>query len=106
VRLKSQYKLLNESDNGIANENNQVIIIDTLNEIAGDEHVPNKCVGNARRMMVPSLSDQYLIIQECSRNYNPDIIVLDEISNKKEVSELYSIKQRGITVFSSIHTTF
>lgn len=85
---------------------NQLIIIDTSNEIAGDDQIPHECIGDSRRMMVPSIKDQYLILQECVRNHNPDIIVVDELANKMEVEAVDSIKRRGIHVFASVHGCF
>jgi len=45
-------------------------------------------------------------LQECVRNHNPDIIIVDELANKKEVEAVDSIKRRGITIFGSIHGSF
>lgn len=45
-------------------------------------------------------------MQECVRNHNPDIIIVDELANKKEVEAVDSIKRRGITIFGSIHGSF
>jgi len=56
--------------------------------------------------MVPSIKDQYLVLQECVRNHTPDIIVVDELANKKEVEAVDSIKRRGICIFGSIHGSF
>ena len=56
--------------------------------------------------MVPNIAEQYKILQECVRNHNPRIIVVDELANKREVDEVDSIKKRGVNIFASLHGTF
>lgn len=56
--------------------------------------------------MVPDILKQYMIMQECVRNHNPDILVVDELANKNEVEAVDSIKRRGICIFGSIHGSF
>lgn len=56
--------------------------------------------------MVPDILKQYLIMQECVRNHNPDILVVDELANKREAEAVDSIKRRGICIFGSIHGSF
>ena len=56
--------------------------------------------------MVPNVAEQYKILQECVRNHNPRVIVVDELVNKWEVNEIDSIKRRGVSVFASLHGTF
>lgn len=57
-------------------------------------------------MMVPNVAEQYKILQECVRNHNPRVIVVDELANKREVDEVDSIKRRGVSIFASLHGTF
>lgn len=42
-----------------------VVIVDTSNEIAGDGVVTHESVGFARRMMVKTPSDQFNVMLEC-----------------------------------------
>lgn len=50
------------------------IIVDTSNEIGGDGEVPDKCVGQARRMMVPGkLERQADVMIECIQNYSCEV---------------------------------
>lgn len=56
--------------------------------------------------MVPNVAEQYLILQECVRNHNPRVIVVDELANRREVDEVDSIKKRGVSIFASLHGTF
>lgn len=56
--------------------------------------------------MVPDVRMQYLVLQECVRNHNPEVIVVDELVSKIEVEEVETIKRRGVGVFASVHGTF
>eukprot|EP00957_Ditylum_brightwellii_P196741 14989795-Ditylum_brightwellii.AAC.1 len=62
-----------------------VCVVDTSNEIAGDGDIPHPCIGDARRMMVPSLDAQSSVMVECVQNHTPHIMVIDEIGRPREV---------------------
>eukprot|EP00736_Rhodelphis_marinus_P010120 Rmarinus@m.1921 len=83
-----------------------VWIVDTSNEIAGDSDKPHPCVGKARRMMVPSLSQQGSIMIECVQNHTPDVMVIDEIGRPEEVAAARTCKQRGVRMVASAHGDF
>ena len=80
-----------------------VIVVDTSNEIAGDGTNPHRCIGLARRMMVPSLDDQSNTMVECVQNHTPHVMVIDEIGRPKEVHAARTIKQRGVRMIASAH---
>ena len=82
---------------------NNVCIVDTSNEIAGDGDVPHPCVGHARRMMVPKLDMQSDIMVECVQNHTPEIIVIDEIGRSNEVEAARTCKNRGVRLIASAH---
>jgi stage III sporulation protein SpoIIIAA len=84
-------------------ERKAVMLIDTSNEIAGDGSVPHPCIGDARRMMVPSLEDQHRVMIECVQNHTPQIMIVDEIGRPKEVAAVRTVKQRGVRVVGSAH---
>ncbi|CAD7926858.1 unnamed protein product [Amoebophrya sp. A25] len=56
-----------------------VIVVDTSNEICGHGIVPHPAVGMARRMMVPDLDRQASVLIEAVQNHTPDVIICDEI---------------------------
>jgi len=87
-------------------EENSVCIIDTSNEIAGDSDLPHRCIGYARRMMVPSLQRQGEIMVECVQNHTPHVCVIDEIGRPKEVESARTVRQRGVRIIASAHGDF
>ena len=84
-------------------ETKNVIVVDTSNEIAGDGTIPHSCIGEARRMMVPSLDAQSAVMVECVQNHTPHIMVIDEIGRPKEVKAARTVKQRGVRMIASAH---
>ena len=83
-----------------------VIIVDTSNEIAGDGDIPHACVGNSRRMMVPSLTDQHRVMIEAIQNHTPQILVIDEIGRPEEVNAAQTSSERGVRLIASAHGSF
>ena len=65
--------------------------------------VPHKCIGLARRMMVPSLDKQSDVMVECVQNHTPACMVIDEIGRPKEVMAARTVKQRGVRMIASAH---
>lgn len=82
-------------------KNNNVCIVDTSNEIAGDGNIPHTCIGDARRMMVPSLSRQGAVMIECVQNHSPSVMVIDEIGSSSAVDAVRTCKQRGVRMIAS-----
>jgi len=80
---------------------NNVCIVDTSNEIAGDGNIPHTCIGDARRMMVPSLSRQGAVMIECVQNHTPSVMVVDEIGSSSAVDAVRTCKQRGVRMIAS-----
>ena len=87
-------------------EQNNVIVVDTSNEIGGDGTMPHPCIGHARRMMVPSLDMQSSVMVECVQNHTPHVMVIDEIGRLKEVQAARTVKQRGVRMIASAHGSF
>lgn len=84
-------------------EQNNVVVVDTSNEIAGDGHVPHECIGLARRMMVSDPEDQSAIMIETVQNHTPHVMVIDEIGRAREVAAARTVKQRGVRMIASAH---
>lgn len=94
--------LVREATRILAEEQN-VIVVDTSNEIAGDGRKAHQCIGQSRRMMVPSLDQQSDVMIECVQNHTPAIMVIDEIGRPKEVKAARTVKQRGVRIIASAH---
>ena len=84
-------------------ETNNVCIVDTSNEIAGDGDIPHPCVGLARRMMVQNADMQSNVMVECVQNHTPDVMVIDEIGRTSEVEAARTCKNRGVRLIASAH---
>ena len=91
----------------ILSENNNVVVVDTSNELCGNGDIPHKSVGIfTRRMMVPNLDSQKHVMIEALQNHTPDVIVVDEIGRSQEVVAASTIKNRGVRLVASAHGTF
>lgn len=78
-------------------------IVDTSNEIAGQGDVPHTCVGRARRMMVPTIQEQHRVMIECVQNHTPRVMIIDEIGRKQEAVAAATCKSRGVRLIASAH---
>eukprot|EP00898_Chlorokybus_atmophyticus_P009155 jgi/Chlat1/9240/Chrsp99S09292 len=79
----------------------RVVVVDTTNEIAGEE--PHPCIGRARRMPVIDRKLQHDVLLEAVQNHNPQVILVDEISNNMEVQAVQTIAPRGIAMVATAH---
>lgn len=78
-------------------------MIDTSNEMAGSGKIPHSCIGNARRMMVPSIEVQAKTMVQCVQNHTPRVLVVDEIGRAKEVEAARTSKYRGVRMIATAH---
>eukprot|EP00736_Rhodelphis_marinus_P005977 Rmarinus@m.4990 len=83
-----------------------VWIVDTSNEIAGDGDVPHRCIGQARRMMVPNLDAQARTMVEVVQNHMPKVMIVDEIGRPAEVEAADTVKKRGVRMIATAHGDF
>lgn len=81
----------------------RVMVIDTSNEIGGDGDSAHVCIGDARRMQVPSRESQFSVMLEAVQNHTPEIIIIDEIGTSKEVESARTISQRGVSLVATAH---
>ena len=96
--------LLRETARVLADDmNKRVIIVDTSNEIAGDGDIPHPAIGSARRMQVPTPTDQHAIMIEAVENHMPEVIVIDEIGNELEAAAARTIAERGVQLVGTAH---
>jgi stage III sporulation protein SpoIIIAA len=87
----------------ILSDNDNVCVVDTSNEIAGDGNIRHHCIGYARRMMVNTLNDQANVMIQCVQNHTPTVMVIDEIGRPMEVEAARTCKQRGVRMVASAH---
>ena len=81
----------------------RVIVIDTSNEIAGDNDIPHAGIGRARRMQVPETELQHQIMIEAVENHMPQVIIIDEISTELEVLATRTIVEKGVQLIGTTH---
>jgi stage III sporulation protein SpoIIIAA len=80
-----------------------VVVIDKSNEIAGEGHLPHESIASSRRMMVPNGKSQQDVMIECVENHAPEVIVIDEIGNQKQVAAARTAKDRGVRMIATAH---
>ena len=81
----------------------RVIVVDTSNEIAGDGDIPHPGIGAARRMQVPTPSQQHSVMIEAVENHMPEVIVIDEIGTELEAAAARTIAERGVQLVATAH---
>lgn len=67
--------------------------------------IPHPAVGTARRFQVPRSRRQSSVMIQALTNHNPDVIVVDELSDAADVEAARSICHRGITLVATAHAT-
>ena len=96
--------LLRDVARVLADESHKrVIVVDTSNEIAGDGDIPHAGIGRARRMQVPSSTDQHRVMIEAVENHMPEVIVIDEIGTELEAAAARTIAERGVQLVGTAH---
>ena len=81
----------------------RVIIIDTSNEIAGDNDIPHLGIGRARRMQVSKTELQYQIMIEAVENHMPEVIIIDEIGTELDALAARTIAEKGVQLIGTTH---
>lgn len=81
----------------------RVVVVDTSNEIAGDGDIPHPGIGRARRMQVPTPSQQHAVMIEAVENHMPQVIVIDEIGTELEARAARTIAERGVQLIGTAH---
>lgn len=80
-----------------------VVVVDKSNEIAGDNDIPHQCIGKARRLQIPYGGEQFRVMIEAVENHAPDVIAVDEISDRQESFAARSIAERGVRLIATAH---
>lgn len=95
--------VIREATRVLAEGSQNVVIVDTSNEIGGDGVVPHRSVGSARRMMVSHPRLQQNVLVECVQNHTPEVIVVDELGRKEDVEAVSTVEKRGVRIIASAH---
>lgn len=80
-----------------------VVVVDTNNEIGGEDTIPHTAIGKARRMKVGHRSEQHQVMLEAVQNHTPGALVIDEIGRAEEVQQAVDVKLRGVQLIATTH---
>jgi stage III sporulation protein SpoIIIAA len=80
-----------------------IVVVDSHNEIGGDGKIPHPAIGAARRLQVPDGSDQYEIMLEAIRNHYPEVVMVDEVTTRREADVARTISRRGVRLIATAH---
>lgn len=81
----------------------RVVIVDTSGEIGGWGDIPHPAIGRARRIPVPDVTEQYRVMLEAVANHTPDVVIVDEIGQEREVLAVQTIARRGVQFIGTCH---
>ncbi|HSM14448.1 MAG TPA: R3H domain-containing nucleic acid-binding protein [Thermoanaerobaculia bacterium] len=96
--------LLREAARVLADDlGKRVVVVDTSNEIAGDGDIPHPGIGRARRLQVPTPSEQHATMIEAVENHMPEVVVIDEIGTQAEALAARTIAERGVQLIATAH---
>merc|ERR1719183_476027 len=80
-----------------------VVVVDKINEIAGDFEVPHACIGEARWMPCGSPDLHPQVMREAVEHGAPDVVIVDEICSAAEVDSACKISARGVSLVATVH---
>ncbi|XP_041460016.1 uncharacterized protein LOC121411387 [Lytechinus variegatus] len=84
-------------------EKENVMIIDTLSEIAGEGDIPHQSVGTARRLQVIERNLQHTVMREAYQNHRPKVVIIDEISSLEDAKTCLTMRLHGIQLIAGVH---
>ncbi|ORZ36094.1 hypothetical protein BCR44DRAFT_42190 [Catenaria anguillulae PL171] len=87
----------------LSDTGNNVMIVDTSNEVGGPGDVKHFSLHKARRLQVRDRSRQFEVLLEAVQNHTPDIVCIDEISDSKEVAAARSVATRVKGTVATAH---
>ncbi|ORZ36096.1 hypothetical protein BCR44DRAFT_59117 [Catenaria anguillulae PL171] len=87
----------------LSDTGNNVMIVDTSNEVGGPGDVKHFSLHKARRLQVRDRSRQFEVLLEAVQNHTPDIVCIDEISDAKEVAAARSVATRVQAMVATAH---
>lgn len=83
--------------------NRRTVVVDGSDEICGFGKIPHSCIGRARKIAVPIGQTQYEMMLQAVENHTPEILIIDEIGDEREVQAVKSIAKRGVQMIATVH---
>ncbi|KAJ3348584.1 hypothetical protein GGF32_006121 [Allomyces javanicus] len=87
----------------LSDAGNNVMVVDTSNEVGGPGNIPHFSLHRARRMQVKRRDRQFEVLLEAVQNHTPDVVVIDEISDAREVEAARSVVTRIQGMVATAH---
>ncbi|KAG0227138.1 hypothetical protein BGW41_003957 [Actinomortierella wolfii] len=78
-------------------------LVDTSGEVCGDAQHRSSIVGTSRVFRPIKPDRQYATLLDCVRNHSPDIIAIDELNTKEEVTVCQTIALRSVQIVAAVH---
>ena len=103
--LREMARLLSEGRNKNSQRHRIVAVVDKSLEIAGSGNVPHSSIGPCRVLQVDKPENQHASMIEAVENQSPDVVVVDEITNKSQAEAARTIAQRGVQIVATVHGT-
>jgi len=101
--LRELSRLLSSEKNERGRRKRIVAVVDKSLEIAGSGNVPHTSIGPCRVLQVESPENQHVAMIEAVENQSPEVVVVDEISNRKQTEAARTISQRGVACIATVH---
>ena len=80
-----------------------VCVVDKSLEIGGSAEIPHAAIGSCRRLTMKSPTELHTKMVEAVENMSPEIVLVDEISNRLEAHAARTITGRGVAIVASVH---
>ena len=86
-----------------SDDEHTVVIVDKSHEITGTGVVPHRAIGEARVLTVEKPSEQHEVMIEAVENHSPQLVVVDELSSRRECDAARTIIGRGCALIATVH---
>lgn len=77
------------------------VVVDKINELAGENEVPHPCIGEAQWMPCDTPDQQASMLREALQNSAPDVVMADDVQEPLEVESARTIAGRGVRLVMS-----
>ena len=103
---KSGKTTLNRETAATLSSSENVCVIDTFSDIAGDDDSPYMQLGPIRRSVVPVREQQSQIITRTVADLVPSVLIVDEIDRDEDIHAIRTAKSHGIRLIAGAQGTF
>jgi stage III sporulation protein AA len=101
--LREFARVLSEERTSSGQRHRVVAVVDKSLEIAGSGNIPHSSIGPCRVLQVDNPENQHASMIEAVENQSPDVVVVDEITNRRQAEAARTIAQRGVAIVATVH---